>query len=258
MSFDTVVNWLAGGLLDYSLWQIVLYTLVVTHLTICGVTLFLHRAQAHRALDLGPVPYHFLRFWLWLTTGMVTKEFVAVHRKHHAKCETVEDPHSPQTRGLRKLLLEGVELYRAEAANKETLLKYGSGTPDDQVRAAAADLLTRLMGSDTFGGTAGAEGPYEPLGFQLFVSPGAPAPADADLGRPPLSWPLATPLASFGRSDELGGSGARVGVVVGAEAAALGPILASASEITPFTSGGQSWTIVVKPLLPDEVAAIGG
>ena len=134
----------------------------------------------------------------------------------------------------------------------------GSGTPDDQVRAAAADLLTRLMGSDTFGGTAGAEGPYEPLGFQLFVSPGAPAPADADLGRPPLSWPLATPLASFGRSDELGGSGARVGVVVGAEAAALGPILASASEITPFTSGGQSWTIVVKPLLPDEVAAIGG
>lgn len=129
--FDSLVNWAAHGLLDFSWWQIVLYTLVTTHFTICGVTIFLHRAQAHRALELGPIPSHFLRFWLWLGTGMVTKEFVAVHRKHHAKCETEEDPHSPQTRGLRKLLLEGVELYRAEATNPETLAKYGSGTPDD-------------------------------------------------------------------------------------------------------------------------------
>jgi stearoyl-CoA desaturase (delta-9 desaturase) len=109
----------------------VLYTLVTTHFTISGVTIFLHRAQTHRALDLGPIPSHFFRFWLWLGTGMVTKEFVAVHRKHHAKVETEEDPHSPQTRGIKKLLFEGTELYRTESRNKETLAKYGYGTPDD-------------------------------------------------------------------------------------------------------------------------------
>ena len=86
-----------------------------------------------RDRDLHPVVSHFLRFWLWLGTGMVTKEFVAVHRKHHAKCETVEDPHSPQTRGLKALLLTGVELYRVEATNPETLAKYGKGTPDDWI-----------------------------------------------------------------------------------------------------------------------------
>ncbi len=129
---DAVVNVLANGLWSsVGGWGIVLYTLVVTHLTICGVTIFLHRAQAHRALELHAIPAHFFRFWLWLTTGMVTKEFVAVHRKHHAKCETDEDPHSPQTRGLKALLLTGVELYRAEAANPETLVKYGHNTPND-------------------------------------------------------------------------------------------------------------------------------
>ena len=128
---DAIVQWLGYGLLNASIWQVVAYTLVVTHFTILGVTIFLHRAQAHRALDLGPVPAHFFRFWLWLTTGLVTKEFVAVHRKHHAKCETDEDPHSPQTRGLPALLLTGVELYRAEALNSETTAKYGLGTPDD-------------------------------------------------------------------------------------------------------------------------------
>jgi stearoyl-CoA desaturase (delta-9 desaturase) len=112
---------------------VLLFTLVVTHITISAVTIFLHRAQAHRALDLHGIPSHFFRGWLWLTTGMVTKEFVAVHRKHHAKCETVDDPHSPQTRGLKALLLTGVELYRAEAKNPETLAKYGRGTPDDWV-----------------------------------------------------------------------------------------------------------------------------
>jgi stearoyl-CoA desaturase (delta-9 desaturase) len=129
-----LVDWLAHGLwATASGWQVLGVTLVITHITIVGVTIFLHRAQAHRALDLHPIPAHFLRFWLWLTTGLVTKEFVAVHRKHHAKCETVDDPHSPQTRGLKALLLTGVELYRAEAKNPETLAKYGRGTPDDWV-----------------------------------------------------------------------------------------------------------------------------
>ncbi len=129
--WDAVISWLAYGLAGATWWQVVLFTLVTTHITISAVTIFLHRAQAHRALDLGPVPSHFFRFWLWIGTGMVTKEFVSIHRKHHAKCETEEDPHSPQTRGLKALLLTGVELYRAEAKNKETMVKYGHGTPDD-------------------------------------------------------------------------------------------------------------------------------
>ncbi len=129
-----LVDWLAHGLwMRDSWWQIVVFTLVVTHLTICGVTIFLHRAQAHRALDLHAIPSHFFRFWLWLTTGMVTKEFVAIHRKHHAKCETVDDPHSPVTRGIRTVLLTGSELYRTEAKNLETMQKYGHNTPDDWI-----------------------------------------------------------------------------------------------------------------------------
>ena len=128
---DALVQWLAHGLLEASVWQVVAFTLVVTHLTICSVTIFLHRAQAHRSLELGPIPSHFFRAWLWLTTGMVTKEFVAVHRKHHAKCETEEDPHSPQTRGIKTVLLTGAELYRAETKNLETIAKYGLGTPND-------------------------------------------------------------------------------------------------------------------------------
>jgi stearoyl-CoA desaturase (delta-9 desaturase) len=104
---------------------------ILTHLTIVSVTVFLHRHQAHRALDLHPLLSHFFRFWLWLTTGMVTREWVAIHRKHHAKCETEDDPHSPQTKGLRAVLWRGAELYRAEAANQQTLQQYGRGTPDD-------------------------------------------------------------------------------------------------------------------------------
>ena len=129
--WNTVVDWMANGLWDLSWWQLLLYTLITTHFTIAGVTIYLHRSQAHRALDLGPIPSHFFRFWLWLGTGMVTKEWVAIHRKHHAKCETADDPHSPQTRGLGKVMREGAELYRAEAKNEETLRKYGHGTPDD-------------------------------------------------------------------------------------------------------------------------------
>jgi stearoyl-CoA desaturase (Delta-9 desaturase) len=128
---DAVVQWLAHGAAGAAWWQVLLFTLAVTHVTIAAVTIFLHRAQAHRALELGPIPSHFFRLWLWLTTGMVTKEWVAIHRKHHAKCETEDDPHSPQTRGIKKVLLEGSELYRSEAKNQETLDKYGHNTPDD-------------------------------------------------------------------------------------------------------------------------------
>ena len=114
MLWHAAVDWLANGLADASWWQIVLFTLATTHVTIAAVTIFLHRSQAHRALDLHAIPAHFFRFWLWLTTGMATKEWVAIHRKHHAKCETADDPHSPQTFGIRKVLLEGAELYRTE------------------------------------------------------------------------------------------------------------------------------------------------
>ena len=128
---EATIDWLAHGFAGFSAWQIVIYALVVTHITIAAVTIFLHRAQAHRALELHPIPSHFFRLWLWLTTGMETKEWVAVHRKHHAKCETVDDPHSPQTRGIRTVLLQGAELYRTETKNMETQAKFGHGTPDD-------------------------------------------------------------------------------------------------------------------------------
>ena len=120
-----------SGLVDVSWWGLVLYTLVVTHLTIIGVTLYLHRCQAHRAVDLHPVVSHFLRLWLWLTTGMETRQWVAVHRKHHAKVETAEDPHSPQVYGIRKVLLEGAELYRIGAKDQDTIAKYSHGCPED-------------------------------------------------------------------------------------------------------------------------------
>ncbi|MGE5169449.1 MAG: fatty acid desaturase, partial [Rudaea sp.] len=123
----------ALGLVELPWWGYVVVTLVFTHITIAAVTIFLHRSQAHRGLDLHPAVAHFFRFWLWLTTGMVTKEWVAIHRKHHAKVETEDDPHSPQTRGIRKVLLEGSELYRTEAKNRQTLARYGHGTPNDWV-----------------------------------------------------------------------------------------------------------------------------
>jgi stearoyl-CoA desaturase (delta-9 desaturase) len=124
---------LANGILDFSVWALIGATLLFTHITIAAVTIFLHRHQSHKALTLHPLVSHFFRAWLWLTTGMVTKQWVAIHRKHHAKCETSEDPHSPQVLGLKKVLLEGSELYRGEALNQETLDKYGRGTPDDWV-----------------------------------------------------------------------------------------------------------------------------
>jgi len=131
--FDLFLHWLANGYLDWSWWKIVVFTLIATHITIAAVTIFLHRCQAHRALELHPIVSHFFRFWLWLTTGMVTKEWAAIHRKHHAKCETVDDPHSPQVLGINTVLSRGAELYKKEAANQETLDKFGHGTPDDWV-----------------------------------------------------------------------------------------------------------------------------
>jgi len=130
---NVVVNFFAYGVLHASWWQELVFTLAMTHVTIAAVTIFLHRCQAHRALDLGPIPSHFFRFWLWMTTGMVTKEWAAIHRKHHAKCETVDDPHSPVTRGIKTVLLTGAELYRAESRNKETIAKFGHNTPDDWI-----------------------------------------------------------------------------------------------------------------------------
>jgi stearoyl-CoA desaturase (delta-9 desaturase) len=122
---------LFSGLLDLPWWGYVLAALALTHVTIAAVTIFLHRCQAHRALELHPLVSHFFRFWLWLTTGMVTKEWAAIHRKHHAKCETADDPHSPQIHGVNKVLWAGVLLYVKESFNKETLERYGHGTPDD-------------------------------------------------------------------------------------------------------------------------------
>ena len=131
--FDAAIDWLANGLLGATWWQIVLYALVTTHITIASVTIYLHRHQAHRAMDLHGIPSHFFRLWLWLGTGQVTKEWVSVHRKHHAKCETVEDPHSPQTRGIETVFWKGAELYRAETKNHETMVKFGHGTPNDWI-----------------------------------------------------------------------------------------------------------------------------
>ncbi len=121
------------GVLDLSLTGYLVATLILTQITIAGVTLYLHRCQAHRALELHPVISHFFRLWLWLTTGMNTKAWAAIHRKHHARCETAEDPHSPQILGLGKVMREGAELYRKEADNAETLRKFGHGTPDDWI-----------------------------------------------------------------------------------------------------------------------------
>ncbi|MEY4882582.1 MAG: hypothetical protein RIS34_436 [Pseudomonadota bacterium] len=128
---NAAIDWLAHGLWSLAWWQIVLFSLALTHITMISVTVFLHRHQAHRALDLHPIASHFFRLWLWLTTGQVTKEWAAIHRKHHAKCEQAEDPHSPHVYGIKKVLFQGAELYRAESKNKETMARFGHGTPDD-------------------------------------------------------------------------------------------------------------------------------
>jgi len=120
-----------SGVFDLPWWGYALAALGLTHITIAAVTIYLHRCQAHRALELHPIVSHFFRLWLWMTTGMVTKEWAAIHRKHHAKCETEEDPHSPQIYGINRVLWGGVFLYVKESYNRETMERYGHGTPDD-------------------------------------------------------------------------------------------------------------------------------
>lgn len=121
------------GLLEFPVWGYVLVAFGLTHMTIISVTLYLHRHQAHRGMDLHPAVAHLFRFWLWLTTGMVTSEWVAVHRKHHAKVETEDDPHSPQLRGLHEVLWRGVGLYRAALRDPELIAAYAHGTPNDWI-----------------------------------------------------------------------------------------------------------------------------
>jgi stearoyl-CoA desaturase (delta-9 desaturase) len=122
---------LFSGVFDLPWWGYVVAALALTHVTIAAVTIFLHRCQTHHALELHPAASHFFRLWLWLTTGMRTREWVAVHRKHHAKCETAEDPHSPKILGINRVLWGGVLLYVAESAKPATVERYGQGTPDD-------------------------------------------------------------------------------------------------------------------------------
>jgi len=138
---NAAIDWLAHGSLSFSWLQVLVVTLVLTHITIASVTIYLHRHSAHRALDLHPLVSHFFRFWLWLTTGQVTKEWTAIHRKHHAKCEQLEDPHSPHVYGIKTVLLTGAELYRQESKNLDTLARYGHGTPDDWIER---NLYTRF------------------------------------------------------------------------------------------------------------------
>ena len=130
MNLPSDVNFL-NGLISLPWWGYLVVGLVLTHITIASVTLFLHRAQAHRGLDLHPIMSHFFRFWLWISTGIETREWVAIHRKHHAKCETADDPHSPQHHGIKKVLLDGYGLYWTESQNPETIAKYSHGMPDD-------------------------------------------------------------------------------------------------------------------------------
>lgn len=136
-----------NGLLDLTVWQLVVVTLVLTHLTIVSVTVYLHRYSAHRSLELHPALKHAFRFWLWLTTAMNTREWTAIHRKHHAKCETEDDPHSPVHKGLATVVRRGAELYKAEANNADTLRIYGKNCPDDWIeRKLYSNPRTRNLG----------------------------------------------------------------------------------------------------------------
>lgn len=129
----TFLDWLARGLSQASLGQMAIYFLAMVQITILTVTLYLHRSAAHRGVDFHPALAHFFRFWAWLTTAMVTKEWTAVHRKHHAKCETAEDPHSPRFHGIQRVLWRGVELYQDARLDQDMLDKYGKGSPDDWI-----------------------------------------------------------------------------------------------------------------------------
>jgi stearoyl-CoA desaturase (delta-9 desaturase) len=129
----SVSEFLAGGLLQAGWVELALYLLVATQLTIFAVTLYLHRSQAHRGVDFHPLVSHVFRFWSWLTTSMITREWVAIHRKHHAHCETENDPHSPVVKGIGKVFWRGVELYREARSDRASIEKYGKGCPDDWI-----------------------------------------------------------------------------------------------------------------------------
>ncbi len=129
----SILDFLAGGLLQFGWGEMLLYLLVATQLTIFAVTLYLHRSQAHRGVDFHPAIAHFFRFWTWLTTSMITREWVAIHRKHHAKCETEEDPHSPMHKGIKTVFWRGVELYREARGMRADIEQYGKGAPDDWI-----------------------------------------------------------------------------------------------------------------------------
>ena len=149
------------GILNLSFWGYVVASLIMLQITMMAVTLYLHRDQAHRAINQHPALRHFFRFWIWCSSGMLTKEWVAVHRKHHAFCETENDPHSPQVYGLKKVLLEGAELYKEEAVKKETLEKFGRGAPDDwlerniYMRFPNAGIITFVIASLVLFGVPG-------------------------------------------------------------------------------------------------------
>ncbi len=121
------------GILDLSVGGLIITALAMTHFTIAGVTLYLHRSQAHQAVDFHPVINHVFRLWLWMSTAMLTKEWVGIHRKHHAKSDQPEDPHSPQILGIKKVLTQGAELYREAYADPAEIAKYSRGTPDDWI-----------------------------------------------------------------------------------------------------------------------------
>ena len=129
----SLIDFLAGGLLQAPWWVLALYLLAATQLTIFSVTLYLHRSQAHRSVDFHPAVAHVFRFWTWLTTSMITREWAAIHRKHHAKCETEEDPHSPQIKGIKVVFWRGVELYREARSDRASIEQYGKGCPTDWV-----------------------------------------------------------------------------------------------------------------------------
>jgi stearoyl-CoA desaturase (delta-9 desaturase) len=124
---------LIHGLIPLNFIEYAIYTLVVTHITIVAITLYLHRGVCHSAIDIHPILSHFFRFWLWLTTSMRTADWVAIHRKHHAKVETSDDPHSPAIYGINKVILQGADLYHKEKNNKETIEKYSQNCPQDWI-----------------------------------------------------------------------------------------------------------------------------
>jgi stearoyl-CoA desaturase (delta-9 desaturase) len=139
-------DFLSRGLTQASLWQLLLVLVVGGQLTMMSTTLYLHRSVSHRGVDYHPVVAHWFRFWSWLTTGMITKEWAAIHRKHHARCETAEDPHSPRFQGIGEVLWRGTELYRKAALDRDEIARYGKGTPDDWIERNLYSRVSAQIG----------------------------------------------------------------------------------------------------------------